>query len=149
MTLLTINKPNRSGNRNKLFQTFPGVFDEFFNDFIKNDSAAYVPAVNIAENANDFTIDLSAPGFSKEDFKVKVEDSVLTVSGEYKTESKNENSNYTRKEFNYSSFKRSFTLPENIDEENINGRYENGILKLTLAKKAEASVKAAREIKVA
>lgn len=150
MTLLTINKPNRSGiSRNKLFQTFPGVFDEFFNDFIKNDSAAYVPAVNIAENANDFTVDLSAPGFSKEDFKVEVEDSVLTVSGEHKTESKNENSNYTRKEFSYNSFKRSFTLPENVDEENINGKYENGILKLTLAKKAEAVVKATKEIKIA
>lgn len=149
MTLLTINKPNRNGlNRNKLFQTFPGVFDEFFNEFTRNDSAAYVPAVNIAENVNDFTVDLSVPGFTKDDFKIGVEDNVLTISGEHKTESRNEEKNFTRKEFSYSSFKRSFTLPENVDEENINAKYENGILKLTLAKRPEASVKAAKEIKI-
>jgi HSP20 family protein len=91
---------------------------------------------------------MAAPGLTKEDFKINVENDVLTVSNEKKTETSEKNEKYTRKEFSYSSFLRSFTLPEIVDMEKINAGYENGILTLTLPKKEEAKPKSPREIKI-
>ena len=94
--------------------------------------AANLPAVNIKEIDNRYDVEVAAPGFQKQDFKVDVENGVLTISAENKKETESEKENYTRREFSYSSFSRSFTLPENVKEDNINARYENGVLHVML-----------------
>ena len=104
--------------------------------------------MNISDRANDFLIEMAAPGFSKEDFKVNIENEVLTISAEKKNEKKDENSRYTRKEFQYSTFTRTFTMPENVEADKIGAEYKEGVLSLTLPKKEEAKVKPAREIKI-
>ena len=93
-----------------------------------------LPAVNIKENESNFEIEVAAPGFQKQDFKVDIQNDVLNISAETKDESTEEKDNYTRREFSYSSFNRSFSLPKNVKEENVQARYENGILKLKLEK---------------
>ncbi len=93
-----------------------------------------LPAVNIKENDKNFEIEVAAPGFEKKDFKVDIAEGVLTISAESKNEIKEDKENYTRREFSFSSFTRSFTLPETAKQENITAKYENGLLRLTLQK---------------
>lgn len=107
--------------------------DAFFDhDFFRKD---LFPAVNVEETDNAFALEMAVPGLKKEDFRIEVENGVLTVSGESKQEKEEKDKKYTRKEFSYSSFSRSFTLPENTSEEDITAAYNDGILKLTIAKK--------------
>ncbi len=106
-----------------------------------------MPAVNITEEDTQYSVEFSAPGFEKNDFKIELNDGVLTVSGKHETDKEVKEKNFTRKEFNYGSFQRSFTLNEEINEEAIDAKYENGILKLTLPKKEE-SKKPTKEIKI-
>lgn len=128
---------------------YPNIFDDFFKDFQhKSGSATFLPSTNIWEDENKFNVELSAPGFTKEDIKVEVEENQMTISGEHKTENEQTEKTFTRKEFSYGSFKRSFTLPETVDTENINAKYENGILKLELPKKEVEVAKAAKQIQV-
>lgn len=135
--------------RNNL--VFPALMNEIFKpDWfggIEN-LPGKVPAVNIKENDKDFELELSVPGRSKEDFNIEVDDNVLTVSSEVKTENEVSEDNYTRREFGYASFKRAFTLPETIDEGKINASYEDGILKFTLPKRKEALPKPKRLIEL-
>ena len=107
-----------------------------------------IPSVNIVENSKDFKIELAAPGMEKKDFKVEVDNGVLTVSSEKEKEEKEEGKNYTRKEFSYNAFSRSFNLPENSIPDKITAGYENGILTLTLPKKEATMSKPKKEIKV-
>ena len=147
MTLIKFKNP---GIMNQ-FDRMP-YFSEMMNDFVSGWVApemrkAMVPAVNITESDANFEIQLAAPGFKKEDFKVNMEKDVLTISAEVKQEQDEKTDRYTRKEFSYSSFSRSFNLPEFLEAENIKAVYENGILNVTLPKKAE--VKATpKEIKI-
>jgi HSP20 family protein len=97
-----------------------------------------MPSVNIKERAADFKIDLAVPGMDKKDFKVEVDNNILTVSGERKEEVSEENEKNTRREFHYGSFKRSFSLPETASSENISASYNNGVLTITVAKKEES-----------
>lgn len=134
---------------------FPSVFSEFFDtdnffgtDLLNRDFAKSVPAVNITENGKEFKIELAAPGMSKKDFKVNVENNVLTISAEKEEEKKEENDRFTRREFSYRSFSRSFRLPEEVKADNIEGKYEDGVLRLSIPKKEEAKKKPAKEIKV-
>lgn len=107
--------------------------EKFFDsDWLKNQS---FPAVNVKENEKNFEIEVAAPGRSKKDFNISAENGVLTISSETKEEKEQKEKGYTRKEFNYSAFSRSFTLPENANEEDIKASYAEGILKLELAKK--------------
>lgn len=106
--------------------------DRFFDSDLMQKS---VPAVNIVEQDNAFEIELAAPGLEKKDFKVTVEKGVLTISAEKEMKSEENDDNYTRKEFNYTSFSRSFALPENVSDEDIKGNYQNGVLKLSIKKK--------------
>ena len=127
-------------NGNKAVRSILSDFfdtDRFFSDRIFRDISLddWTPAVNIAENDKDFSIELSAPGFKKEDFKVSVENGILHISAETKKETEEKDKNFTRQEFRYNSFNRSFTLPENASDEKIGAKYEDGILKLSLAKK--------------
>ena len=149
MTLVQLKNKN---NANRL-PAFPTFFGDFFNDFISDELMnknifRSVPAVNISENENGYAVELAVPGMKKEDFKLAVENNILSISSEKKEESKQENERYTRKEFSYSSFSRSFTMPEHVDTEAISAEYTNGVLKLTLPKKDEAKKKAVREISI-
>jgi HSP20 family protein len=126
-------------NNRPLHRTFNSVFDEFFNDFpAKMESKLNVPPVNIHESENGYELELSVPGRNKEDFKINLEQGLLTVSFEKNEENKTEGVKTLRREFSHQSFKRSFNLDETIDAENIQAKYENGILTLSLPKKEQA-----------
>lgn len=119
------------------------------SDFFDNDGFVFdkmlnnetLPAVNISENEKNYEIELAVPGMKKEDFKVKVENGVLTIAAEKREEKEEKRKNFTRQEYNYSSFRRSFTLPENAKEDNLQAHYDNGLLKLTVAKKVATPAK--------
>ncbi len=136
--------------RNNLL--FPSLMNEFFRpdwfggmETLNNT----VPAVNIKENDKDFELELAIPGFKKEDFNIEVDENILTISSEVKSENESKEHNYTKREFSYASFKRAFTLPETVDEDNINANYESGILRLSLPKREEALPKPKRLIEIA
>jgi len=93
-----------------------------------------IPAVNVTENAKEFKLEVAAPGFKKEEFNLEVKNGYLTINGETKAEEKKEDEKYTRREFRFSSFSRSFALPENVEESMIKARYDDGILFVTLPK---------------
>jgi HSP20 family protein len=132
---------------------FKPFFSDFFDvdDFFKRSGGEMMtfkfPAVNISETEKDFVVEMAVPGFKKEDFKIKVENEVLTIEAEKKEEKVEEEKNYTRKEYSHESFCRSFKLPENVKEDMIMAGYEDGMLKLTLPK-TNLEVKAKKEIKV-
>ncbi|ASU34103.1 heat-shock protein [Mucilaginibacter xinganensis] len=109
--------------------------------------ASRVPAVNIAETENEFQIELAAPGLKKEDFKISLDKNVLSVSADKKVENVEEGKKFSKREYSYNSFTRSFTLPETADQSKIEAEYNDGILKLNVAKKEEAKVQS-REISV-
>ena len=107
-----------------------------------------MPAVNISEAKDSYLVSLAVPGMKKDDFKVDVEGNMLTISSE-KSETKEANEEkYTRKEYNYSSFSRSFTIPDDVEIEKIDARYQDGELKLTLPRKEEAKKSSAKKISV-
>lgn len=133
---MTLIKHNRSKRLPSLFESLidDSVFD-IFPDFIgTNHMNRGFPAINQKETDKSYEIELAAPGLSKEDFNVSLEDGLLTISSEKKSDKSESDEGYTFRGFNYSSFSRSFTLPENADGENISAKYENGILKLELPK---------------
>lgn len=137
--------------RNNANRVFPSVMDELFKDLMGGTQYVQkaVPPVNIRETEQAFTVELMAPGFKKEDFNIEVENDLLTISSEIKSEkTEQEEGKFTRKEFSFTSFKRSFTLPETVKEEGINASYENGILAITLPKKEEAQPKAKRLVEI-
>lgn len=146
LATMTLVKRNSS-----LFPTFSSIFDDFFtNDWgLKNSPLATVPAVNIREDENAFTVELAAPGKNKEDFNINLDHNVLTISSESKNEKEEKNANYTRREFSYSSFQRSFVLPNSVDSDKISASYENGVLHITIPKKEEAKKKPVRTIEIA
>jgi len=125
----------------------PRLWD-FNKDFFELDFTSSIPSVNIVENHKDFKIEMAVPGHEKKDFKVEVDNGVLTISSEKEEESKEEKENYTRREFSYKSFSRSFRLPENCVADQIDARYENGILFLSIPKKEVTPAQAPKEIKV-
>jgi len=144
MTLVKFNKRNQH-------PAFGNFFDRFFdseNNLLSNDWTNSNPAVNIKETDNSFLLELAAPGFKKSDFNVNVENEVLTISAEHNTENESKEENYTRREFGYSSFKRSFTLPESVNSDKIDGKYDNGVLNITIPKKEEAKVKPSQSINI-
>ena len=128
-----------NGAKGNALNPFTDVFDSLFNDsFISDRLTTKVPAVNIAESENDFHIELAAPGLQKEDFKINLDKYVLSVSVEKKTENTREGKRYNKREYSYTSFVRSFTLPETANQERIEAEYVDGILKINIAKKEEA-----------
>ena len=106
-------------------------------------------ALNIIEKPDEFEIELSAPGFNKKDFDVTIDDGCLNISAKKSEENVKKEDNYTRKEFSYSSFERSLQLPENIVDEKIKAKYDNGILRFTLSKKEEVKSKKPKHIEIA
>lgn len=123
--------------------------DSFFNDdFFRIPSVFTQPSVNVVENEKEYRLEVAVPGFSKDDFAIDVDHNVLTISGEKKNETKEEKENYMRKEFSYTSFKRSFTLPETVNADKISAAYENGILNVHLPKKVEDKKESKKTIKI-
>lgn len=108
-----------------------------------------MPLTNITENNNAYTIELAAPGLSKKDFHIDIQDNILSISVEKEEETKTGDENYTRREYSYNAFSRSFNLPDSVKNEDIKAEYENGVLKLLLPKKAEARKTSRKEISVA
>lgn len=143
MNLVRFNNPARLSN----------IFDNFFDDDFANDfyhgSSVGKPAANIIESKDEFEVDIAAPGMNKKDFKINLDNNILSISTEKKEEIVDENKKFTRKEFIYNSFRRSFTVPRTIETDKIKAEYKDGILKVKLPKKAEAKVDLNREIIVA
>ncbi len=132
---------------------FPSIWDDFFKRDLFDSSNAMIagstlPAVNIKEDNEGYQIELAVPGFDKKDFEINLDRHVLTVSSSKETKSENVDNAYTRKEFSYSSFKRSFNLPESADESKVSAEYDNGILTVQIPKKEEAKLQPSRNIKV-
>jgi HSP20 family protein len=129
---------------NSLFPSVNTFYDDFFSKDIfdwtdKNFSSlgSSLPSVNLKETDKKIEVELAAPGLKKEDFKVEIDNNILTISSEKKEEKEEtrKKDNYYRKEFNYQSFCRSFSLPDYADENNINANYKDGILHVEISKK--------------
>lgn len=140
----------------KLFPSIPSMIDNLFsrdwldwNNTNFSDTNTTLPAVNIKENENEFSIEVAAPGMKKDDFKINLDNDRLVISSERKTEHEDKKDNYTRKEFSYQSFQRSFSLSPNlVDGEKISAKYGDGILCIKLPKREEVKPKPAKEIKI-
>jgi HSP20 family protein len=134
----------------------PALFDRFFEGDLFDwsnrhfsDTNTTLPSVNIKESSEGFDVEMAAPGFSKDDFKIELNNDLLTISSEKKVENEErEGENFTRREFSYQSFSRSFTLPNIVNGDKIAAKYENGILKVSIPKKEEAKPKPAKMIKI-
>jgi len=145
---MTLVKFNPEKKNSSLLPGFNDIFESVLGDtFFTDRRLSSVPAVNISESADHYYIELAAPGLKKDDFRVSVERDMLTISTETKNENLSEGRTYNRKEYSYSAFTRSFTLPESADVEKISASYNDGILKLELPKKEEAKV-VARQIEI-
>ena len=131
-----------------LFNPFNDFFESVLTDsFVSDRMISRVPAVNICETDNEYDIELAAPGLKKEDFKISQDGNVLNVSVEKQTESTSENKKYNKREYSYTSFIRSFTLPDTADDSNIEAEYNDGVLRIKVAKKEEAKM-LSREISI-
>jgi len=139
-----------------LFPSVPSLLndlftDDWFNSSLSNwkSTGSTLPAVNVRETNEDFSIEVAAPGMKRDDFKVELDNNVLTISSELEAKQEEKYSNYTRREFSYHSFQRSFTLPEGkVEGEKIAARYVDGVLYITVPKREEAKVKPAKQISV-
>ncbi len=139
MALIKFNDPFRFPWNTSALTNFLNADDFFNDDFFAKDSL--MPAMNVKESNNDFEIELAAPGFTKNDFDVSIDDAGLHISAEKSSEEEEKEEGYLRKEFSYNSFKRSLRLPENINlDKKIKATYKDGILKFNLLKKEEAKV---------
>lgn len=130
------------------------MLSELMEDFDRNfvfrpQTRNFTPSVNISETEEGFGLELAAPGLNKEDFKVNLDNNVLTISAELRNENEEKSEKLIRREFSYSSFSRSFSLPKSIDLDKIKADYKDGILKIGLPKREEAKVAVNREISIA
>lgn len=146
----------RNGNSS---YAFPALFDEFFNRDIFNNwgllnnsaTGTTIPSVNIKETPECFEVEMAAPGMKKDDFKIELDGNTLSITSQKQDEyEQREDERYTRKEFGYQSFQRTFTLPKNVvDTDQIKAKYENGVLELVIPKREEARQKPPRMISIA
>lgn len=138
--------------RPRLFSSMPTLFSDFFDEDRwltpgGNGWTSDVPAANIQEKEKEYVIELAAPGMKKNDFQVAIENGVLRISSEKEKETETGDEGYSRKEFSYSSFSRTFSLPENVDEDKIKASYKEGILYLSLPKTKQVEAPK-KEIKI-
>jgi HSP20 family protein len=123
------------------------IFDDDFFPVMSNKTSS-MPAVNIREDEKKFMLDLAVPGIDKKDLKIDINEDVLTISSETKNEMEENSDGYKRKEFSYSSFCRSFQVPENVNREKIEANYKDGILSVALPKFEEEKNKISRQVKI-
>jgi HSP20 family protein len=136
---MSLIKFNNAGNNKSLNTGFNDIFESVFNDsFLSDRMISRVPAVNICETQDHYLIEMAAPGLQKEDFNLKLDRNLLTVSVEQKKEHTEQHKQYNKREFSYSSFVRSFALPDTADDAQIEASYNNGMLNIHVAKKDEA-----------
>jgi HSP20 family protein len=125
-----------------LFDDFFKPWNEWFDDSRLLNRVMTMPAVNIMEDKDQYIVSLAVPGLKKEDFKIDVENNMLTISSEQEVSKEEKEEKFTRKEYSYSSFSRSFSLPEDVRQDAIDARYENGVLNIFLPRKEEAKMMA-------
>lgn len=146
---LTTNERRQSN-----FPTFSSLIDDWFLGDIPSlltsnfNEGISLPKTNIKETADAYFVEMAVPGMKKDDFEIHLENQMLSISAETKEEKQENNENYTRREFGYSSFKRTFTLPEHIEESKIKANYNEGILSVELPKKEEAKPKPPKTIEI-
>ncbi|MBN9385590.1 MAG: Hsp20/alpha crystallin family protein [Chitinophagaceae bacterium] len=150
MSLRTLAKRGESvpALLNDFFRPWESLFDLNGGSLLNNLRTFNVPAANITENKDNFEVSLAAPGMKKDDFNIDVEGNVMTISAEKEEKKEEKDERYSRREFNYTSFSRSFTLPEGVNKEKIDASYDNGLLKLILPKTEEAKKLSAKHITV-
>src|ERR1700742_3129379 len=137
MTLVKFN----NDRKNTLMPGLNDVFDSIFNDtFFSDRLVSRVPAVNISESENNYHVELAAPGLKKEDFKLNLDRNQLSISVEQSVDHEDNQKNYSKREYSYNSFVRSFTLPESADDNQIKATYTDGILRIDIAKREEAKM---------
>jgi HSP20 family protein len=141
------------------YENYP-AWSNFFSDFFNRDwidwnnrnfseTNTTLPSVNIKEAKEGYEVEMAAPGFEKKDFKIELSHDVLTISSEKKVKNETKKGQeYTRKEFSYQSFSRSFMLPNTVDNDNISARYDNGILKVLIPRKDDAKANLAKSIEI-
>ena len=129
---------------------FNSFLEDFFDDrgFTQGGTKMSMPAVNIHEDQDNFRIEVAAPGFDKKDFKINIENEVLTISSEKQFEDSKEGETSSRREFAYGAFQRSFTLPKSVDSDKIKAKYENGVLNISIPKKEESKAKPPKRIDI-
>lgn len=139
----------------KAKDSLPTIFDDYFkpwNEWFDGGGLLHrmltVPAVNITKEENDYKVTLAAPGMKKTDFNVSMDNNILTISAVNENEHEEKKKKYTRREYNYTSFSRSFTLPEDVDKKQINAKYDNGVLTLTMPVNKDKKAEAGKKIKV-
>ena len=131
----------------------PRYMDDFFNDeffpvFLRNNTGITVPAVNILETRDDYRIEVAAPGLDKNDFTIEVDENSLIISSVKESRKEDENETYTRKEFSYSSFRRSFTLPEGVNKDKIKASHKDGVLTINIPREESDRGKFKKMIKI-
>lgn len=137
-----------------LLPSLPSWFDDILGkglgtEFMSNfNTGITLPAVNVINLDNEFVIDMAVPGLKKSDFDINIDNNVLSIGVETKTESNEQKEHYTRREFGYSSFKRTFTIPDSVNTDKISAEYTDGILKINLPKREEAKKKPVKQIKL-
>lgn len=138
----------KAKNMPSAFEDFFKPLNDWFFDGIGWNRLLTVPPVNITGTEHEYVINLAIPGMSKDDFRIDVDGNVLSISSEKKERKEENEKNYTRQEYSYSSFRRSFTLPDKVDMEKIDAGYKDGVLSVSLPVKAAAKASPARKIKV-
>lgn len=145
-----LKKKEREGGLPSFFSDFFD-FDKFFESPftpVPDGWTSQVPRANIKERDQEFDIEIAAPGMEKDDFEVKVENGVLSVRAEKEDTSEEEGERFTRKEYSYNSFSRSFPLPDSVKAEEVDANYDNGVLTIKVPKKEEAQKKEKKQIEV-
>jgi len=133
---------------NDIFRPWESLFDFNGGSLLGKLGAANLPAANIVENKDHYEVSLAVPGMKKDDFNIDVESNMLTISAEKEEKKEEKDGRYSRQEFNYTSFSRSFTLPDWVNKEKIDASYENGLLKVYLPKTEEAKKQPSKHITV-
>lgn len=150
----TLMKRNGYSPVTSLFDDFPsrGLFDWLDAAGIgRNTSQTTLPSVNILESGSDFKVEMAVPGMKKEDFKVELDNNTLSIQAEISTEHEGDNEDsarYARKEFSYQSFRRTFYLPNTVENEKIEATYQDGVLRLIIPKREEAKKKPVKTIQI-
>ncbi len=150
--LVSVPKNGSLAKSNLDFPSWSNWIDSFFGSDLPSvctsSTGITVPKVNIKETADAYWVEMAVPGMKKSDFQIDLDNQQLSISTEVKQEEEDKEDNYTRREFSYASFRRSFTLPDSIDDDKIKATYNDGILNIHLPKKEEARQKPARTIKI-
>lgn len=159
MTRSTLFPVRRNREDNTLgYSSFPAlsswvddiINNHFGSEFMSNyNTGISLPAVNVIDNDDDYIVEMAIPGMKKSDFDINIENQTLSISAESSTENEDQENNYTRREFGYASFKRTFMLPKTVDAEKISAKYTDGVLKIHIPKLDEAKKKPIKKIEIA